>query len=1354
MKQLTIRRVLLTIAVVLGMSSLVRAQVPEGYLEKTNYTEGFEDATSTTIGVGWERWTKSGSISSLGSSTSSPHGGGKCYGTYYGQSGSNYVFAVTPHVKGTIKFYVRRYSTYSAPVIEVYKITDTNGTLSCEPTQDLFYTVEDWPSSTSEWKEYSFESNEYQRYGFRISNAYIDDFSAGSALIPVIKKLEITAYTVTSGTTVNADPDGYVTISAKVTIKNTGNVALGKSTEGENFTLSMAKYLTSSNGNVYEPSFVTIELPDFAVDESKEIEIEGKYPVPTDVNPDSYGEIAIGNIYAICDAYASSAFRNLGYFRIKPYKGIMNIRYDQNTSKTNSQATDPEKNIYFGAAKGRVEKIFHISNSGPADLVITGVNITGEGLDDGDITVEDIEFPYTIASGADPKDVTVVIGGEQGYKEGNVKFITDENGIAIRDNMTVSGDVVAEDRFFADFENLEEAMADWYAPVGSDSWSVGEYSSSPDERLRTTSGNTYWPEYNINDGRLSNGRNNTPGHELYSPLMQFAEGDKISFYAAKKTNYGNDVKLIVSYSADRTNWTELGTITPTVAGTEVNAFPGVGQYSGASGQNMLKRFEFDMPAGNYYISFTAGYVLVDNFVGGKLVEVPYDIVPESAAAGKTKMVNNPLTFSASFRNINTVDVEAEGQVVTLYANGEAVATAEAQVIEAGEAVTYEFEYVPHVSGETALYAEIAIGDYTVKSQEVSVTVQEEAAINEVQVGEVTNSSSDIPLRLNYCNSKSEFIYTSDDLNGLKGNKIVKIAYPYYKTAAVHKAEKVTIWLQNTDDKVVGNAYTSTNDMTKVYEITGVVNGANVESGGYTFETAGTGIEDMSVMEFVLDEAFDYDPTKNLRVTIQSLAPNGEWKQVYFGRTGDKDRVTRYHGIDSRPSFESGAGSNTTGGMPVIILSTEKELTPVTGTVKDSFTGEPIEGAVVKVQAKDEDVYYEAETDADGAWSMVLYRDDLEYTVSATAQGYYASEATELNTEEANDIALLPIYDFKVTVIGPDATALAGVDVYLTAAAAEDDDEAAGVADEAAEDTEDAEEAEETEVIKATTDDNGVATFEALPFGTYTVSIPEPGVYVTPYEGTVEHKDNVGVTINLGERHYDFKVTVTGDDEDATPIEGVAVYVTPMVEDEENAEETEGLVAVTGADGVATFEALPLGKYEVSILNAGYLYKTYSGLAEHKDNDGVTIALEENVLNPTGGTAEVVTTATEGKFDVELAWGLEDIEDPSEYDYFGYTFTVEVNGEKAGEAEETAYTLEGLGAGKYTAKITAVSPSGKESEPLVIEFEITWSGILTITGDDAEWRYFDLKGVEYKAENLQPGIYIRSNGVTVEKIAIK
>lgn len=1003
-------------ALALGLSSPALAQtIPDGYLEISNWSESFAAnpvSNSNFIAPeGWNHYVEGTGITY----TNTAHSG-QSIGTARTQEEGNYDLLVTPQVKGTMTFSIKRYVYAESYVlnVEFYKLTkNSDGTFSFDKNSPLPYAIpEDLQkgSTSTDWVENQSINvgDEYTFIGIRLSNGYIDDFSAPNALIPVKKILKLSNANYSDGYSysINSNPDGTFTVGVKVDVTNNGNVDLNSSEEGENYKISLVRVISTNNPYSYE-ILKTIDLPDLKVGETKTITITDTFDIPN-IAVDSNGVIRfrLDFVETFTSETPNSAAVS-SWAEVKPYNGIIEVRYDKKSTSngniTDTQVTDNTK-IHYGTFRESRSMDFRVRNRGAAPLQITSVEAPDW------VSFEGITFPTTIeAGGITPFKLTV--GGEPGLKEGSVKFITD--GLVMSDLINIAAEVVSQNEFFANFED-DGAFDQWYAPIGSTNWKVNKYEST--ERNYTE--NYYPAEYGFNDYRLENTGQTNPVQELYSPKLAFNAGDEISFYAAKKTNNGSDVKLVVKYSPDRANWTELGTITVTNDNPDLQFSSGTSSTTTSAGQNILKRFSFEMPQGEYYISLGAGYVLVDDFHGGTLVDVEYDIVPEGISAGKTKTVNNPLEVSATFKNINSTDVTAEEQTVTLYANGKAVATATPVAIASGKAATYNFSYIPHNAGETTLYAEIAIGEYTVKSANLDLKIQDESAELVNQIGECKTTDNTIPFSLGYNNSKSEFIYTTKMLKDLEGTKILKVSYPYYKTDIPHTAETVTIWMENTSDTEVGSSFTATDNMTKVAEIS-----------NYVFEKAGTSVSDYAEMEFVLDTPFEYDNSKNLRIIVESLS--GTWKSTNFIVDNTVTCKAIYYRNDTRSTYianRDGNGTVVNNKMPVINLFTELAINPVTGTVKDT-KGNAIEGATVTATAKDADLIYTAISDDKGSWSMPIYQNDHDYTISASADGYKASEPVDLDMVNGHnfELAVQPHLSFDAI----DMSVLKGSDVAVT-----------------------------------------------------------------------------------------------------------------------------------------------------------------------------------------------------------------------------------------------------------------------------------------------------------------------------------
>lgn len=1252
-------KLLLAAAALLTASLGAKAQVPEGYIEIPNYLEKFSDKSvvSSRLNVptdpfGWDQL--KGDIVS-GSSTykidySTYSNGKEGYGI--GTTTSSWVrknysteeifnvydYIITPLVKGDIGFYLRRYSTTSSyvPRIELYKMTkNEDGTFSCDTlankiesyTPDLKTVL----PNTSDWVQQSVNvGDEYCYVGIRMQSVYIDEFSAESAILPIKKDITVGTVSFLDGysSNISCDEENNVTIGIKIPVTNNSNVVLDAEKE-ENYTLTV-RGLISQSPNTWV-DIVTVPLPSLEIGETKNVEVINTFQMPdgcTVMNSSGKTRIRLD----IREDFTPSKVEKTGsWIDISTYEAILEIEYRPINSSGNGYSfvyPDSVGVINYGTFKGSDKRWFTLYNRGAKELILNVDKPEYVSFSDYE-TGAPLEFPLTVPA-TDKKEVYINIGGEPGCKKGTVDFKFDGKFLKTY-KFNVAAEVVAEEEFLADFET-DESYNLWYAPELDDSkWKNGEYTSNEYSSTKSV----YEIEYN-NKKRLQNERNDEPFHNIYSPKLAFEEGDSIKFIAAKRNNNGSTIGLTVSYSTDRSNWVELGKITVTNDDPNLQFSQGTASSSTSGGQNVFKRFAFPMPAGEYYISLGAGYVLVDDFHGGKLVEVPYDIVPVQIEAGKVKTVNNPLTVTASFKNINVSAVPSEDYTVTLYANGEKVATAASTDFLPGAVNEYSFTYTPHAAGETTLYAQLAIGDFTVNSAEIITYIKQESVSNKNVVGTANMNSNYAPFALNWYNSKSEFVYSAEDLASLQGNTINTISFNHYKSKD-HTVEHLRVWMTLCDDL---NVPTSYSELTPLESMTLV---ADINE--YTFLTAGTSqtvYDKMGETLIELDVPFVYETGKNLRIVVESRDSKSRFGTAYFAFESRTENQTFYYYVDSASSYEGGSGSKgNLKGVPVINIYTEKDLAPVTGTVK-TVDGTPIVGATVKAEAGD--VYYEAVTTETGDWSMTIFQNELEYTVTASAPGYVTSAPVALNPEGPNDIVL------------------------------------------------------------------ALATWG------------------------------------------DFTVTLTADNDDATPLAGLVVALTAEAAD------AEALEAETDEDGVATFTDLEFGNYTVSVANAGVLFEAYEAdeaVAHTAAGDNADVTLTEIVHSPTSHTVGKVDNEDE-TYDVTVSWVMGTAAETRGEGFYGYTFTVTLNEDAPVTTEETSHTFYGLTAEQdHTVTIAGKSPYGKEGTVYTLTIlKSDLDSLRDIEAAQGQWRYFDLKGVEVNSDRIIPGIYIRYNGRSTEKVTVE
>ena len=1035
-------------AAVLAVSMPAAADV-----EISPYLEGFSSSVSaTSLPEGWSRIQDSFETKSVSYASSSS---GK-EGYAFGCSGQTLTLwnpertkecrdlLVTPLVKGDISFYLKRYYATQLPGVRLYRLTlNPDGTFSYNPETDLIdykcdsEALKDSPS----WSGLQTVNvgDSYSHIGIWLDNVYIDEIGATSAMLPERREISLGSVSHMEGfsTNVKADADGKITIGARIPVTNKGNVTL---TEGsQDATIDFVQVVTSSPYayNVLK----TIPLPTLAPGESATVDAMVTCDVPEGLTASSSGQVRFRADFV---ENISGTTKSGYWYDITPYAAIMAIRYG-NTNIDTSKVYD------FGVFRGSRSQTFTLRNIGGAPMTVTSADIP-EGL------TLDVEFPLVIESGEE-MPVNLTIGNNPGHVSGEVVF--NYEGLVSANTIKVAGEVVAEDSFFADFE-AADSMDDWYIPALSGNyWKRAEYSSSEINASKL--------DKTINGYRLENGINGKPV-PVFSRLLTFEEGDQLVFYAAKRTNYGSDVQVTVQYSSDRANWNDLCKIS--IDSEDENfKFP--------SAQNELRRYSVTMPAGDWYVAFNAGYVILDNIYGGRVKEVAFDVVSESANVSAKPTVNHLLSYTTAFRNIGSSEITADSQTVTLLANGKAVATTEAVAMAPGQEVEYTLAYTPHTAGEVTLQAILAVEEYAAKSPEAKINIAEEAALTSAMIGTQTTTSGTVPLRLNYNNSKSEFVYTAEDLASLEGTRILSLSYPYYKTNDDHSAELLRIWLQNTDQAAPGDDFTNVEEMTLVYS-----------AENFVFPKAGSSTE-LVDLEFRLLQPFEYSG-QNLRLVIESLS--GTYKAAYFGLDkSDSDRKTLYRAIDNRDSYLSSTTVSKEAGFPVINIFTEKDVPAVNGKVVDADQN-PVEGAVLT--ARSGEVIYQTVSDAEGIWSMTIFQNTLDYTLTVTHPDY--DELTvPLRLDQENVITLAAIEyepsDFSIIVSAVTEADVTGLTVTL-------EGEASGFV---------------FDPVKVNS--QGVARFTTVPQGIYTLTVDGSPLGLEIYENKeVEHRYNDSFTVVLNE----------------------------------------------------------------------------------------------------------------------------------------------------------------------------------------------------------------------------------------------
>ena len=852
--------------------------------------------------------------------------GSQNVGSYY-DSGIVNDLLVTPAVTGKASIWVKKSSSGSSSTIKFYAVTLENGKYK----KGDQITV-DVPKLSTDWVLINLPEQNNQYIGIRAENLYIDDFAADKADIVLQKSLLVSKVSYKGKDEPDCDADGNFPISYEVSITNNGDVDLTEGTEG--YSLSVRNY---SKGNAVV--FTQPLKGNLAVGASTTVTVSGTANCNTYPNRNRY------------DVYEdlTNTSKSGAWIEPVPYKPVLTMR------NSDGKIDNGQETFAWGMVNASTDKKFQISNDGAAPL-----NITKVVVPDGFTT--SLTAPLTLAA-HESKDFTVTLPAEKpGIYSGEFKVSAE----GVDDfSFNVSGTVLAPAKYYANF-NDNQIPAGAYA---EDGWSVAK-------RDDESSDNPYL---------LTNGSQDKD-NKFVTPLLKVAEGEKMSVDVAR-TNYytgGEGVYLNVYYSTDRTNWTLARKITANEL-SEDRAVNYTYYYS------KLKTFVIDnIPAGNYYIGFGAGYTSIDNIYGFEKVDVAHDLMLTASKLPATAVVNNAYTAIATLLNVNAKDEAADSYTASLYVDGEVVATAPAKAIASGEKAEFSFSYTPHKAGAAEAYIEFknAADIYTVTSEKVSVDVKEEQATGTVTVGNGNKTSNKTAIDWYDANSSGahmDNLYKPEMLEkyGLKkGAKITSVSY----TGTSSNDKTVSDILLTA---YVGAVDTATFEAGKNYESLQKV---EVYTGKTTIDFVSGNTYTTNI---TLPEPIVWDGTSAIRVLTYVKAD----KYVNVKFNADDSDKNSYYGSGA-PGEASSLSEQPTA---VAEFGIQTEPSVIAGNI--TWKNKAVAGATVTLTSGD--VIYTGASDDKGAYSIDVIQNDKKYNLTVSAPGYidYTENNVDLSQSVNKNIAL-------------------------------------------------------------------------------------------------------------------------------------------------------------------------------------------------------------------------------------------------------------------------------------------------------------------------------------------------------------
>ena len=914
-----------------------------------NYTMDFNKSISTTahdfkVGSGWghivgkyttEGWSSEDYyVSYTYSSTDGRNGSGaikvgsQTIGDDYNYDvGPVNDLLVTPAITGKASIWVKKPFSYSSSTIKFYAVTLENGKYK----KGDQITV-DVPELSTDWVQINLPEQNNQYIGIRAENLYIDDFAADNADIELQKSLLVSKVSYKGKDKVDCDADGKFPVEYEVTITNNGDLDLTEGTEG--YSLSVRNY--SKNKAVV---FTQPLKGNLAVGASTTVTVSGT------ANCNTYPD---RNRYDVYEDLTNTS-KSGAWIEPVPYKPVLTMRNDD------GKIDNGNETFAWGMVNASTDKTFKISNDGAAPL-----NITKVVVPDGFTT--SLAAPLTIAA-HETKDFTVTMTAEKpGIYSGEFKV----SGEGVDDfSFNVSGTVLDPAKYYANF-NDDQIPAGAYA---EDGWSVAQ-------RDAASSDNPYL---------LSNGSQDKD-NKFVTPLLKVAEGEKMSVDVAR-TNYytgGEGVYLNVYYSTDRTNWTLARKITANEL-SEDRAVNYTYYYS------KLKTFVIDnIPAGNYYIGFGAGYTSIDNIYGFEKVDVAHDLMLAASYMPKTAVVNNAYTATATLLNVNAKDEAADSYTASLYVDGEVVATAPAKAIASGEKAEFSFSYTPHKAGVAEAYIEYknAADNYTVASEKVSVDVKEGQATGTVTVGNGNTTSNKTAIDwydANGSGAHMDNLYKPEMLEkyGLKkGAKITSVSYTG------------TSFNDKTVSDILLTAYVGAVDTAK-FEA-----GKNYESlqkvDVYTGKSTIDFVDGKTYTTTItLPEPIIWDGTSAIRVLTYVKAD----KYVNVKFNADDSDNNSYYGSGA-PGEASSLSAKPTA---VAEFGIQTEPSVIAGNI--TWKNKAVAGATVTLTSGD--VIYTGASDDKGAYSINVIQNDKKYSLTVSAPGYidYTENDVDLSKSLNKNIVL-------------------------------------------------------------------------------------------------------------------------------------------------------------------------------------------------------------------------------------------------------------------------------------------------------------------------------------------------------------
>lgn len=911
-------------ALMIGTACLFAQTVPDGYIAKGAFTESFTNAsTVSAMGWGWG-WQNGDPSKTYDTGTNYPVNGKyiRCTSAYAATDQTTPTLLITPLLKGNISFKVSAKLYYSPTLsnltggksfVRLYAGHMEGDKLVWDEYPFFTDSITKLPTSTETnadyWTTCNTQVDDYQFIGIQLSYICFDELTADDYCLPIKHVMTPTAVASewTDNNPLYGDAEGKTTWTGSVTVQNDGDLHFAKGEAVLN--------ITSTSSTVSTTTVTSFTIPDsIAPGESKTYDISVPLQL-TDLSKE--GRTAMKFTSNLDNFNASLPYKQSDWFKIKAYAPTLKVSNASNSDITSS-ATD------LGLVKAPASTTFTLKNDGGSPLVLK--SITSATMSNLAFTCEGAEgsiFPLTIEKGTDTT-ITMTFGN-MGGQSGTLVFTYGNNYDTTKytlESKEVSA-VVADPALY--LEQFGATLPQGWVNEEGSNWSIS-----------STSTNYY----------MANSQQGAPGKYLISPKLHFEAEQTLAIMAQRRTSSGSSLRVLTS--TDRVNWTLV-----------LEKTTWTKSYSGSLNTSYTELVAVPMPEGDVYVAFEAGYSIIDYVLGGTKVAVEDDIYTTISGADNA-MVNYPYELGVELQNLTERVYNEKTLVLELLNGSEVVTTDTIDAMGALENISgLKLTFTPHAANDDAvLTLNINKAGTTILSFEKNIRIAEEVYFTDIQTGEVvtSNSNSNIPLRTNYNNSKSEFILPAKKFKEFtKDTALTSITFFYRNTSKNVTADSVRILLQNTTDSTIGSTLTFTEekDMTKVVSLT-----------KYAFAMAANSSSFVE-LTFSFSEPFVYTG-KNLRVMMVSE------KQDVYGSTSwasesVSDSVAIYKSNDNYDRYNGTATGTLQKVLPIIKFGYKASTPTISGNVNLKSGN----NAGRTITAKSGDVLYQTTTDASGNYSLEI-----------------------------------------------------------------------------------------------------------------------------------------------------------------------------------------------------------------------------------------------------------------------------------------------------------------------------------------------------------------------------------------------